>query len=302
MRLSRRFLVAALVALVVATTACTAILGDFTLSGGGDDTPFDGATTDATGTDGSKGSDASSPTDSGVDSGPQRFCDTQTAPPDASDFHCADFDETNFEQGFVDASVTDGGGALTQDPSAFFSSPNSAFTSITSTNGAMAYLYWQRGGPNVVNHITLSAAIKEDFAETLNTNGVIELLTLNIGPAASEYVVAFVYAFDQANATAGGTFTGYALMILLPAQSPSFYPTGVLSQAGGFTNVKLDYDGVMHRAQVFYDGTNVSLQNYASLSGNLSVQALVGGNSVNIGATELQGQWNIDNAIFTASP
>ncbi len=256
--------------------------------------------------DGSPGSDgATTPdgaSDSGVDSGPQRFCDKQTSPPDASDFFCADFDGTDFRQGFLDASVTDGG-TLTKDTSLYLSAPSSAHSQIASIPAASAYLSWQRGGPNVVNHIALSAAIKEDFVETLGSpNGVIGLLTLNVGPAVSQYTVSFVYAFNQANASGGASFSGYALMVLLPAQSPAFYPTGVLAQTGAFTNVTLKYDGTAHRAEVLYDNSSVTLQPYASLTGNLAVEALVGGKSVNIGTTELQGQWNIDNVVFAASP
>jgi hypothetical protein len=284
----------------VAIAAVAACVGDDPVRGD------DGTPDVANGADGSSGADGA--TDDGAsasdggDSGPQTFCAKQASPPDASDFFCADFDGTNFGQGFLDASTTDGA-TLTKDTTLFFSTPSSAHAEIASIPSASAYLSWQRGGPNVVNHITLNAAIKEDFVETAGApNGIIGLLTLNVGPAVTEYTVAFVYAFNQTNASAGGTFTGYALMVLLPAQSPSFYPTGILSQAGAFTNVTLSYDGTVHRAEVLYDGTSVTLQPYASLTGNLAVEALVGGKSVNIGTSELQGQWNIDNVTLAASP
>jgi hypothetical protein len=284
--------------------AIAACVGDDPSPASTDDSKADASNiTDGSpgGADGSPADDASSGSDSGVDSGPHRFCDTQTAP-DASDFFCADFDGTDFGQGFVDASVTDGG-TLTKDTSLYFSPQYSASSAIASTSPASAYLSWQRGGPNAVNHITLSAAIKEDFVETLGSpNGIIALLSLNVGPAVTQYTVSFVYAFNQANASGGGNFTGYALMVLLPAQSPSYYPTGVLSQVGAFTTVTLDYNGTTHRAEVLYNGSSATLQPYASLTGNLAVQALVGGKSVNIGSTELQGQWNIDNVVFAAWP
>ncbi|HEY8072469.1 MAG TPA: hypothetical protein VIF62_00120 [Labilithrix sp.] len=303
MRRSRRFLFALLVCGGGAIGAC---VGDDPVRTG--DAAQDASTPDANGggtdaADGSAPSDGStSDADSGSDSGPQRFCNTQTMPVGASDFFCADFDGTNFGEGFLDASVTTGG-TLTQDTTLFFSKPNSAYSAIASVSPAHAYLSWQRGGPAVVNHITLSAAIKEDFVETLGSpNGVIALLALNVGPTVSQYTVSFVYALGQANASGGPNFSGYALMVLLPAQSPSFYPTGVLAAGGGFTNVTLDYNGTTHRAEVLYNGSSVTLQPYASLTGNLAVQALVGGQSVNIGSTELQGQWNIDNVVFAASP
>jgi hypothetical protein len=297
MRVRRYLLFAGLAC--AAFAAIGACVGDDPAPGG-ESTPD--ANNSADGNNGSDGSTADGGSDSGTDSGPQRFCDKQTSPPDASDFFCADFDGTNFEQGFLDASVTDGG-TLTKDTTLFFSSPNSAHSAIASIAPASAYLSWQRGGPNVVNRITLSAAIKEDFVVTLGAkNGVIGLLQFNIGPAVTQSNVSFVYAFNQTNASGGGTFSGYALMVILPALSPSFYPTGVLAQTGAFTTVTLSYDGTLHHAEVLYNGSSVTLQPYASFSGNLAVQALVGGKSVNIGTTQLEGQWNIDNVVFAAFP
>jgi hypothetical protein len=281
-----------------AIAACT---GDDPTTGGNSAPDASNAADGPTGSDGST-ADVATDSDSGADAGPLGFCAKQTSPPDASDFFCADFDGTNFGQGFLDASVTDGG-TLTRDTTVYLSPLNSAYSAIAGIPAASAYLSWQRGGPNVVNHMTLSAAIKEDFVETAGSpNGAIALLSLNVGPAVSRYVVSFVYAFNQSNASAGGSFSGYALMVLLPAQTPSYYPTGLLSQTGAFTNVTLVYDGTAHRAEVLYDGSSVTLQPYASLTGNLAVETLVGGNSVNLGSNELQGQWNIDNVVFAASP
>jgi hypothetical protein len=276
---------------VVTLIALAACVADDPTTGSGDDTSGNDASTDgsSSGNDGSIGSDGSiTTTDSGVDSGPKRYCQTISPPDGSADFFCADFDGTNLTEGFLDASVTDAS-SISADHSIYFSSPTSLNVMLNGAAGETAYLSWPTSGSANLSQVTASTEIREvTVGGTHQLDGYVFLLSIAF---TGSYEVDYGYTFGG-SVTDASTYEGYVLNVRHSPGLTRQYPVNPNALPAGWTNVSLSVDVDTGDVTLSYGGTVIgTAPGFGATEGAATIQ--VGGSSFNDLTTG--GNWLFDN-------
>lgn len=255
-------------------------------SGGGDGSSSDGTTG---GGDGSSGGDSGS----GTDSGPKNFCDTQSAPDGAADFFCADFDETDFAKGFLDASdnVTDGS---TVGPTrlVYVSSPQSLLSDMAATSDFQsAYYEWRQAGATNIQQVAVSTSVNPTNLPTMiSAPGFTYILGINEGHAGIDF--GYAHGADLPDAS---DYRGFLVRVHAINGDLAFsneFPAGDMS-SDSWTRVTLTYDVTTGTVNVIYGTTLTASATHGYLIQTDTVaDVLLGGRTFD---TTNATTWRFDN-------
>jgi hypothetical protein len=287
-----RFFLCFSIALAVGAAVVACVGDDPTVASSSEESDGGDASTDS-----SVSNNDGAITDGGtVDSGPLHFCQTETAPIDAADFFCADFDEsTDVTTGFT--SVLADSGTLVTTTDVAFSLPNSlSSTAQSSLSEQYAFLSWTKAGATALQTVTVSAEVNPFDTENTGApaTGNMYLLEIQVANARVEWAYAHgASTFDA------GTYTGYVLHIIggggtfqvgygVPVIPPNL-----------FTKVSLSYNLATGGVALAYEGTTVATTSVSGAS--TTVTAVVGCDSA---GTTAGGTWRFDNfeVATTRSP
>jgi hypothetical protein len=214
------------------------------------------------GTDGTTGGPTDAGTDAAdaADAAKPRHCELTTAPPNTTDFLCADFDDGTLGAGT--STVVDDGGALHLVQNAAFSAPNAlGATALTETSGGAALVWAPASG---ANFLEATAKVQVNPAMTVGVlapnAGAVDLITIKTS------TTRVTFSRTRGGGTVEDPSNYYGFLVTLQGSTSSTkhsVATPLVDNA--WTDVTLSYsatDGrvkVLYNLAVIYDATVASL-------------------------------------------